>query len=256
MKESIKKFARKEGADDVGVASIQNYNSPNSTPIKEIFPSAKTLVVLAFQQVDNMESEVESVSSLGMKTLNEFTNSVTYKTARFIKNEFNGKAISIPSVSLVEINKNSGLPYGAVSLRHAAVAAGLGNFGKHNLVLHPEIGSKVLFTAIITDLEILADSPLVDRICVDCDICINKCPVSALDEKNKTDVSLCASNSQPYGFVGYLKFWKEYTTCSSEDKELMIHDKKFQKLHQALSMGSQYVCFNCIKDCPVGNRSN
>lgn len=40
-----------------------------------------------------------------------------------------------------------------------AVAAGLGNFGIHNLVLHPEMGSKMVFTAITTDLDIRDDTP-------------------------------------------------------------------------------------------------
>jgi len=41
-----------------------------------------------------------------------------------------------------------------------AVAAGLGNFGIHNLVLHPEMGSKMVFTVITTDLDIQDDTSL------------------------------------------------------------------------------------------------
>jgi epoxyqueuosine reductase QueG len=43
---------------------------------------------------------------------------------------------------------------GEVSLRHAAISAGLGAFGQHNLVAHPKFGTRVIFAAVLTKLEI------------------------------------------------------------------------------------------------------
>ena len=39
------------GVDDIGFASINNYKSPNTPPIKDIYPKAKTIIVLAFQKL-------------------------------------------------------------------------------------------------------------------------------------------------------------------------------------------------------------
>lgn len=56
-----------------------------------------------------------------------------YKIGNYLEDNFNAKIISIPTASPLMNGK------GMISLRHAAVAAGLGNFGRHNLVIHPKI---------------------------------------------------------------------------------------------------------------------
>ncbi len=114
------------------------------------------------------------------------------------------------------------------------------------------MGSKVVFAAIITDMDIQSDSPINEDLCINCDICVNQCPVNALGEENKTDVMKCLFNSQPYGFGGYIQFWTKFFGNSPEEQKIMLQDEKIGKLHQAMSLGSQYVCFNCTKSCPAG----
>ena len=252
IKEKIKNYAVNLGADDIGFASIRNYRSPNSIPIKELFPEARTIIVLAFQQIDNCESENDQFASVGIKIVTEFSHSCTYKLARFIKKQFKSHVMAVPGAGPINVDKNTGLPSGYVSLRHAALAAGLGNFGRNNLILHPEMGSKVVFTAIVTDLDIESDIPIEEKSCINCDICVNQCPVNALAEDDKTNVGLCAFNSQPYGVHGSIGFWTKFTESSTEDQKKMLQDEKFKRLYQALALGSQYVCFNCTKSCPVG----
>ena len=252
IKEKIKNYSEEMGVDDIGFASVENYKSPNSIPIKELFPKAKTIIVLAFQQIDNCESENDQFASVGIKIVTEFSHSCTYKLARFIKKEFKSHVMAVPGAGPVNVDKKTGLPSGYVSLRHAALATGLGNFGRNNLIIHPEMGSKVVFTAIVTDLDIKPDTPIEKRICIDCDICVNQCPVKALDEENKTNVGKCALNSQPYGVHGNVQFWTKFAESSPEEQKKMLQDEKFKKLYQALALGSQYVCFNCTKNCPVG----
>ena len=41
MKEEIKNYAEEIGVDDIGFASLKNYKSPNSPPIKEIYSKDK-----------------------------------------------------------------------------------------------------------------------------------------------------------------------------------------------------------------------
>jgi epoxyqueuosine reductase len=252
IKEKIKNYAENMGVDDIGFASVQNYRSPNSIPIKELFPEARTIIVLAFQQIDNCESKNDQFASVGIRIVTEFSHSCTYKLARFVKKQFKAHVMAVPGAGPVNVDKNTGLPSGYVSLRHAALAAGLGNFGRNNLILHPEMGSKVVFTAIVTDIDIKPDIPVEEKICIDCDICVKQCPVNALAKENKTNVGLCAFNSQPYGVHGSIGFWTKFTESSTEDQKKMLQDEKFKRLYQALALGSQYVCFSCTKSCPVG----
>ena len=252
IKEKIKSYAEEMGIDNIGFTSVENYKSPNSIPLKELFPEAKTIIVLAFQQIDNCESENDQFASVGIKIVTDFSHSCTYKLAHFIKKEFKSHVMAVPGAGPVNIDKKTGLPSGYVSLRHAALAAGLGNFGRNNLIIHPEMGSKVVFTAIVTDLDIEPDTSIKEKICIDCDVCVNQCPVKALDEENKTNVGKCVLNSQPYGVHSNVQFWTKFAESSPEEQKKMLQDEKFKKLYQALALGSQYVCFNCTKDCPVG----
>ena len=252
MKNEIINFAKDVGVDDIGFASIENYISPNTPPIKEIYPKANTIIVLAFQQLDNSESENIQIASAGSKILSDFADSSTYKVARFVKQKFNATVISIPRMTPVNRNDKTGMLFADVSLRHAAVAAGLGCFGRHNLVIHPVMGTKVVFTAIITNLNIQPNIPIEEELCIDCDICVNQCPVNALDEENKTDVMKCMFRSRPYGFVGNMQFWMKFAESTPEEQKMMLQDREFKKLYDELTLGSQYVCFNCLKNCPAG----
>jgi epoxyqueuosine reductase QueG len=141
---------------------------------------------------------------------------------------------------------------GDVSLRHAAIAAGLGNFGRHNLVIHPKIGSRVVFTAVITNLELSSDLPFTEKLCTDCNVCIENCPAHALDEEGKTDDMKCLKNSQPYGIGSAIRFWTKFAESPIEDQKKMVKDVNFWRLYQAGFIGFQYFCFNCMKSCPVG----
>lgn len=252
VKEEIKDYALGIGVDDIGFASINNYNSPNTPPIKEIYPEAKTIIVLAFQQLDIGESENINIASSGYRLTSEYADTSTYKIARYLKQKYRAKVIPVSSGTPVNRDPVTNLLAADFSLRHAAVAAGLGNFGRHNIVLHPRMGSKVRFTAILTNLEIEPDTPMKERLCIDCDICVKECPVHALDEKNRTDVMKCLLNSQPYGLMGYIQFWMKFAESTQDERKGMITDIEFKKLYDTLSLKNQYICFNCTKNCPIG----
>ena len=57
MKGKVKEFALSIGADDVGVVAASDYRSPRSPDLQTILPGAKSLVVLAYQSLSNLESE-------------------------------------------------------------------------------------------------------------------------------------------------------------------------------------------------------
>lgn len=97
MKNDIKDYALEMGVDDIGFSSPENYISPNIPAIEEIYPRIKTIIVLAFQQLDNSESEITQIASLGRKILIEFSDSATYRVARYIKQKYKAKVIPYPS---------------------------------------------------------------------------------------------------------------------------------------------------------------
>lgn len=77
----------------------------------------------------------------------------------------------------------------------SAWRAGLGFFGKNNLLIHPEYGSAFNIGQILTDLPVAFTeaAPMPCR-CGDCDRCLKACPTGALGEGFALDYTRCLSN--------------------------------------------------------------
>ncbi len=78
---------------------------------------------------------------------------------------------------------------GAISLVPAALAAGLGELGKHGSIINRELGSCFRLAAVLTDLELETDAPDIfgaDDFCTHCRICADHCPPDAILAEKQT----------------------------------------------------------------------
>jgi epoxyqueuosine reductase len=78
---------------------------------------------------------------------------------------------------------------GAISLVPAALAAGMGELGKHGSIINRELGSCFRLAAVLTDLEMEADAPDnfgADDFCARCQVCANHCPPEAILPEKQT----------------------------------------------------------------------
>jgi epoxyqueuosine reductase len=251
MQDKIKDHALRLGVDDVGIAAVRDYHSPRSPSLDSIMPEVNSLVVLAYKELSNCESENPQIAMGGRLDIMEFARSCNYRMARFLEKEMGAKAMAVPLSYPMNMSAETNGMVADVSLRHAAVAAGLGSFGRHNLVIHPELGSRAIFSAILTDLDLDSDPPISDKLCNDCEVCVENCPVGALDQEGITDGIKCIRNSQPYGLPSYILFWLKFIDASPDERKAMVIDENFWRLYQAGFIGFQYFCFNCQKDCPL-----
>jgi epoxyqueuosine reductase QueG len=256
MKEAIREFALETGADDVGFGTLSTYRSPMSPPMDSIFPGARTFIVVAYRELSSCESPSPQIAMNGRLDLMEFSRSCNYKLVRFLERRGAARAMSVPASYPMEMSRRTKGTVGEFSLRHAAVASGLGAFGRHNLVVHPRFGSRVVFTAVLTDLDLPPDAPIEGTPCTDCGLCVQSCPGAALSEAGKTDVLKCLKNSQPYGLGTVIRFWSGYADASPEERKAMLKDETFWAMYQAGFIGFQYFCFNCLSACPVGRQSS
>lgn len=242
MKEEIRSFIKNLGVDDVGFASVSDYCSPNTPKIESFFPDGKSIIVMAYKELSTCESMDMQLAMNGRLDKRCVMRADAYKICHYLEDKFNAKVLSIPET--FPIGKTASL-----SLRHAAIAAGLGTLGRHNLVIHPKFGTRVTFTAIVSNLEIDSDEKVTENPCNNCDICVKNCPAKALDEKGKTDIRKCMKVSQPFSFVAYLSFLDKYIEATKEERQTMAME--FLPYYQANSFLSQYYCFNCLKLCPA-----
>lgn len=248
-KDRIREFVLGMGVEDVGFASVKDYNSPNSPLVESFFPEIKSFIIMVFPELNNCESNNKQLAFSGRDALGEFAKSCNYRLGNFLRKEFGAKVMSISPVGPFDTSRG---PIADVSLRHVAVAAGLGNFGRHNLIIHPKLGTRIIFAAVMTDLELDSDPSTQESLCIDCDLCVNNCPVQALSEPGKTDVLKCFKHSQPYGMIGNIQFWQKFIASTPEKQKELLSSPEYGFLYQAMHFETQYYCFNCFTSCPVG----
>ena len=254
MKDKIRKFILDQGLDDVGFAAVSDYKSPQSPKIETLFPEAKSIIVACVKEMSHVDSPNPQIAMNGRLDVMEFVRSSNYKIARFLEKECGARAMSVPLSYPLEISPNNSRSVADLSLRHAAVAAGLGVFGRHNLVIHPRLGPRVLFMAVLTDLLLSSDTPVTEELCTQCNICVECCPAKALDVEGQTDFGKCLKVSQPYGLAKNIEFWLKWADKSPQEQKNMLFTKDFFMTYQANFIGFQYFCFKCYNFCPVKGR--
>jgi epoxyqueuosine reductase QueG len=80
----------------------------------------------------------------------------------------------------------------------AMVLAGLGTLGLNCSVLTPQFGPRVKVTSIITDCPLPAGEPMAQGMCEHCGLCVENCPIGAIDGQGWKNPFACAS----YGCCG------------------------------------------------------
>lgn len=200
--EMVKGYAISRGADLVGIASIDRFeNAPPQMSPKEIFPRAKSVVVIAVRIPRGCYRGIHegtywaSYMIYGYKRLNmQFRPLIVYETARFIE-DHGWEAVPVPP------HPPEGQPWRAPlspdkpgpdvypHFRLAAVAAGLGEIGLSKVFLSPQFGPRQRLGMILTDAELEPDPIFDGQICDRCALCVRECP-GALSEKERVEVIL------------------------------------------------------------------
>ncbi|MDE7444818.1 MAG: 4Fe-4S binding protein [Lachnospiraceae bacterium] len=177
----VKKIMYSLGADLCGIASIDRFaDAPAGYHPLDVLPICKSVISFACRF---------PVAALSCKTAVPYTrvrNSLTPKMDAIaldfcIEMEKNGiAAIPIPT-NESQWDSSTERWRSVVSQKHAAQAAGLGTMGRHSLLITPEFGSMVWLGAVLTEAELEPD-PVLKKICNDCNLCVEICPVNALEE--------------------------------------------------------------------------
>jgi reductive dehalogenase len=119
-----------------------------------------------------------------------------------------------------------------------AIDAGLGQYGRHGLLITKDYGSRVRIAKVLTDMPLLHDEPdhtfnqSVIRFCEDCEKCAEHCPNQCIPfGKDRTWEGKTISNNP-----GVLKWYVNVESCYGF----------------WLENGSD--CSNCIRACPYNKR--
>lgn len=191
VKQRIKDTAAKYGIELCGIASIDRFaESPAGKHPTDILPGCKSVIVIGKRILDGVvqanfrcyedgRNDLKGLwGTYGYTMLPNFELTyVCYAIANFVEHEL--CAIATPLSTGPMTNGAQ------ISLRHSAVAAGLGEFGWLGIALTPEYGPRVRFGVILTTAEIEPD-PMYDgpKLCdpKKCGICTKLCPTQALSK--------------------------------------------------------------------------
>lgn len=182
--QEIKQAARRFGADIVGITNIERLEgAPEQFRATDILPSARSVVVMGTMLpggiTDCWEQSIWSYLYYGYIIPNKRLGAAAYDLARYLELAGHKSFPVVPTVYMKDCDVVD--PTGEFSHRHAAFAAGLGEFGFSNLFLTPQFGSHNRFVSVLTSAELKPDplykgKPICDR----CMKCIDACPTNAL----------------------------------------------------------------------------
>ncbi len=191
------------GADLVGIAPVERFaDAPEGHKPNDFMPECKTVISIALHlqqgiadvwgEVDQPGKTITPYLFYGYGLTNLESSRIVNRMAKQL--EYAGyKSLCFLPTWMTSMYKSfdgllagSGSVHAEFSHRHAAVAAGIAEFGWSTLALTPEFGSMQRFNSILTSAE-LEPTPLYagPELCrkEDCNFhCVRKCPAKALSE--------------------------------------------------------------------------
>ncbi len=173
----IKRIAKLFGADLAGItATDERWHYANRVDTRDFSATPNDLppglghVIVMGHAMDFDLVETYPSALAGASTGREYSHETTIalQLAAYIRGLGYQAIASMNDTALV-------IPY--------AIKAGLGEYGRNQMVLTREFGPRVRFSKIFTDLPLAADQPVrlgLGAYCNECTVCANACPPKAL----------------------------------------------------------------------------
>lgn len=188
--ENIKLLTAELGADLTGIAAANSFESaPQGFRPCDILPQCASVIILACQfpseSLDAHPDTYTSVRNQISEKMNIMAKTLSEKLTAI-------GAVSYP-VSSISASSHNGRYMGPISLKHAAVLAGLGKIGKNTLLINNKLGNMLWLSAVLTSTRLPADRVAEYETCPpDCNLCIASCPVNALGEPSMKQTACLA----------------------------------------------------------------
>jgi epoxyqueuosine reductase QueG len=219
----IKALAGASTADAIEIAPGDAFSEEELGDLGRAFGPVRAVVVLAQRVVDPVQTvryldrglrrQSEIAASFGDALLRD----ACWRVVEVLREA--GAKAAIPR----NMRYGTQEPSHRISYKKAGVLAGLGTFGRNQLLIHPEWGPWLHLRTVITDAPLPAGWPLTMSPCSDCDACLSACPSGALAEEG-IDREVCRNR------VG----------------------REGVPLDRQLSPFGRISCEECLRACPVG----
>lgn len=193
LKEEIGGYLEKRVAA-MGCAPIERFDkAPEGHHPKDLCRQAQTVIVYGIRVPRGMlRSPRYELYALhrSYHSVYPLLDEISLELCNLIESLSDEQAVPVPSFGPLVYE---GLePWGLLSLKHAAVQAGLGSFGRNGLMHHPRHGTLLRLGAVVTSAR-LAGDPLNERdpCPSDCQACVKACPLGAIKDNGTFDKMAC-----------------------------------------------------------------
>ena len=214
----LKQRAIDEGADLFGVCETSKLDKYIDDELKDA-PSKLPFTIsigvrLQKAVLDTIVDRPNQIYKSHYRQANSILDHITHSLGRLIQSRgFN--ALPIAASLIIDWQKQNS----HLSHRHAGLNAGIGFWGKNNLLVHPEYGAGIRLASVLTNMPLKIDKPIPND-CSDCLNCMLACPADAITEN---------------GFI--------FDKCYAQIKEFAKHNNY-----------NLYISGLCVKACTNARR--
>ena len=200
-KRELEAFARQLGFDLFGVADIASLRDDFllEPDTRDRFPLAVSLGKrLSDAVLEDIRDHPTSIYFHHYRQMNFFLDRGALLLADHIQKR-GFRSMAIAASQIVDwANQRA-----HVSHKHVGRAAGLGWFGRNNLLVNPVLGSRFRLVTVLTDMPLEADCPL-DGDCGACRACAAACPAGAIKASREDfDHQACYETLKDFRKKGY-----------------------------------------------------
>ena len=280
----VESYMLGEGADLVGFATIDRFErAPQGHRPQDYLPDAASVISLAVRLADGV-CDIWGHASEPGKTIGPYLfyggglllslelGRLANRVAKMLEN-MGYKAVMFPPAGEPSVYRwratRQGESLGDFSHKHAAVAAGLGEFGWSNLVITAKFGPRVRLNSVITNAP-LAPSPMYQGqpLCQPerCGyLCVRDCPAKALSPNESRTATIGGKDftyaridrlRHAYGISGLVQGsgsmrWVEMPPGPLDYKQLREAQQGQGALDKVLLDGTTGFCGLCQHHCPA-----
>jgi ferredoxin len=197
---TIKDFAKKCGADLVGIGNIDRFDgAPKMWDPRYILPEAKSIIGLGFRIHRGLLRGYEegtymgSYPSMGYANINDVYGPIVLRElGSFIEDTgheaiiFNNTAIRYGFQMGQAVSPDKPRPDVFLHFRISGLICGMGEIGYSHIFLTPEFGPRQRLAFIVTDAELEPDPIFEGGLCDRCKLCVKECPAHAISRDETT----------------------------------------------------------------------
>ncbi len=186
IKETIREKILALGADVCGFGQIERFaGAPKGFRPTDLYADCKSVISVGIALPKGL-LRVDSRLLYGHFNADVVhkVDEIVFAASKMIEKECGAICVPIPSDGPYEYWEAETMTgKGLLSMKHTAVACGVGQIGKSSLLLNPTYGNRLTLGAVLTNMDLESD-PYCENICIpECTKCLNACPVSAISDE-------------------------------------------------------------------------